>query len=138
MRAVTITVIGKQAQPDGSDEDTIELVTEGRYEKGPDGIAISYVESELTGFAGCTTTFTVKPDCITMNRFGSECGDMVFEVGKRHQYFYATEAGNLLLGVNTLSVHKQLNEQGGELAISYLLDFDDRVFSRNSFTISIK
>lgn len=138
VKDVVITVVGKQAQPDGSDEDIIELVTEGKYEYDNSRIIISYQESELTGFAGCTTMFTVSPDRIVLNRIGSESGDMVFEAGKRHQYFYATDAGDLMLGVNTIRCSNQLHEGGGNLEISYLLDFDDKVFSRNSFSIGIR
>lgn len=138
MKDVVITVIGRQAQPDGSDEDTIELVTEGQYEYDGEHTVIRYAESELTGFAGCTTTFSIFPDRIVLNRLGSGSGDMVFEAGRRHQYYYVTEAGDLMLGVNTLRCRNELTEQGGKLEISYLLDFDDKVFSRNSFEIGIR
>jgi len=138
MKEAIITVTGKQAQPDGAGEDTIELVTEGSYEYCEGDIRISYPESEMTGFAGCTTLFSIKPGLIVMKRIGSECGDMIFEPGKHHRYLYSTEVGDLMLGVNTISCRSSLTEQGGKIEISYLLDFDDKAFSRNAFIITVK
>lgn len=130
MKDVMITVKGIQAQPDGTDEDCIELLTEGKYFYDGENGAITYLESELTGFEGCITTFTISPEYVVMNRVGSGSGDMVFDTGKRHQYYYETPAGNVTLGIDTLSIKNELGEDGGDLEIHYLLDLDTKVFSQ--------
>lgn len=138
MKDVVISVTSKQAQPDGSDEDSIELVTEGKYHYDGEKTVISYMESEITGFGGCTTTFSVYPDRIVMNREGNGSSDMIFDNGKRHQYYYETPVGSLLLGVVTLSSKTNLDSSGGNVEVHYMLDLDNKVFSRNSFVINIK
>ncbi len=138
MKDVMITVHGYQAQPDGSDEDCIELVTEGKYRFSPDKTVISYEESELTGFAGCTTEFSVYPDYVTMMRKGSGSGEMIFDDEKRHQYHYETPQGILDLGVFTLRSKRELDENGGKLEVHYILDLDNKAFSRNAFIIDVK
>ena len=139
MKDVMITVKGIQAQPDGTDEDCIELLTEGKYFYDGENGAITYLESELTGFEGCITTFTISPEYVVMNRVGSGSGDMVFDTGKRQPVLLMrTPAGNVTLGIDTLSIKNELGEDGGDLEIHYLLDLDTKVFSRNSFVINIK
>ena len=138
MKDVMITVRSKQSNPDGSDEDSIELVTEGKYSYDSEKSVISYEESEITGFGGCTTTFSVYPNRIVMNREGSGSGDMIFDSEKRHQYYYETPAGNMMLGVVTLSSKSALHNSGGNIEVHYLLDLDNRVFSRNSFVIDVR
>lgn len=138
MKDVMITVRSRQSQPDGSDEDSIELVTEGKYYHDDEKTVISYEESEITGFGGCTTTFSVYPDRIIMNRDGNGSSDMIFDSERRHQYYYETPVGSMMLGVVTLSSKSQLHNSGGSLEVHYLLDLDNKVFSRNSFVIDVR
>ena len=63
---------------------------------------------------------------------------MIFENGKRHQYYYETPVGSLLLGVVTLSSKAELDSSGGNVEVHYMLDLDNKVFSRNSFVINVK
>ena len=138
MKDVMITVRSRQSQPDGSDEDSLELVTEGKYYHDDEKTVISYEESEITGFDGCTTTFSVYPDRIIMNREGNGSGDMIFDRERRHQYYYETPVGSMMLGVVTLSSKIQLHNSGGSIEVHYLLDLDNIVFSRNSFVIDVR
>ncbi len=138
MKDVMIKVLGIQAQPDGTDEDRIELVTEGKYEFTDEKIVISYDESELTGFIGCETTFTIYPDYIILNRQGELNTDMIFDDTKRHECHYDTPVGSMFLGIVTLSTKRELTENGGHMEVHYLLDVDNRVFSRNSFIIDVE
>lgn len=138
MKDVMITVHGYQSQPDGSDQDCIELVTEGKYQFSPEKTIISYAESELTGFDGCTTEFSVYPDYVTMMRIGSGSGEMIFNDEKRNQYHYSIPGGSVDLGVFTLRSSRQLDENGGKLEVHYILDLDNRAFSKNSFVIEVR
>lgn len=135
---VMIKVSAKQSQPDSSDEDVIELLTEGTYEYDGTHAVITYQESELTGFNGCMTVLTVSPENVIMSREGSDCGDMIFEVGRRHSYCYSTPIGNMILGVQTIGAHICLEGNGGTLELTYLLDLDNRVFSRNTFSMDVR
>ena len=87
---VIISIKGKQSYEDAEDE-TIELVTEGRLEEdGSDGFTLSYQESELTGLEGTLTTFQIEKDRITLMRVGEVNSQMVFEEGRRHLSMYNT------------------------------------------------
>ena len=65
-KPVIISIRGVQSLEPG-EEDVMELVTQGvlRQEEG-EGFSLSYLESELTGLEGTTTTFRIAPDRITL------------------------------------------------------------------------
>lgn len=138
MKDVMIKVLGIQSQPDGTDEDRIELVTEGQYDFSNDKIIITYDESEITGFVGCVTTFTIYPDYIILNRQGELNTDMIFDIERRHVCHYDTPVGSMCLGIVTLDSKRELNEIGGHMEVHYLLDVDNIAFSRNSFIIDVE
>ena len=138
MKDVMIKVLGMQSQPDGTDEDRIELVTEGQYEFTNEKITITYDESELTGFEGCVTTFTIYPDYIILNRQGELNTDMIFDNERRHVCHYETPVVTMCLGIVTLGSKQELNENGGHMEVHYLLDIDNIAFSRNSFIIDVE
>ena len=138
MKDVMIKVLGIQSQPDGSDEDRIELVTEGQYEFTDGKITITYDESEITGFIGCITTFTIYPDYIILNRQGELNTDMIFDDERRHVCHYETPVGSMCLGIVTLGSTRDLSEEGGHMEVHYLLDVDNIAFSRNSFIIDVE
>jgi uncharacterized beta-barrel protein YwiB (DUF1934 family) len=121
-----------------SDEESFELVTDGEYSLN-DGIAeFSYLESELTGYAGMRTTFHVEPDHVVLTRAGGLNGEMIFSEGRKHHFVYETAYGSLTMGVDTQSITQALNEDGGNLEIHYAIDVDNIVMSRNSFKIFVK
>jgi uncharacterized beta-barrel protein YwiB (DUF1934 family) len=137
MKDVIISIIGTQADPAG-DNDTIELVTDGKYlfENGQG--SLTYMESELTGLAGTKTTFMTDKYGIVMLREGSLNSRMVFEEGKKHHFLYDTPFGAATMGVNTSKAKSLLGEHGGDMEIDYVIDFDHSIVGRNSFKINIR
>jgi uncharacterized beta-barrel protein YwiB (DUF1934 family) len=75
---VLIKVRGEQYFDD-IDPDSTELTTDGVMELTEDGMILSYKETELTGMAGTTTTFTVAGPRVVLTRSGSVNSQMVFE-----------------------------------------------------------
>ena len=124
-KPVIISIRGVQALEPG-DEDIMELVTQGvlRQEDG-EGFSLTYLESELTGLEGTTTTFQVAPDRITLRREGTL------------NSLYETPYGGLMLGVNTRRAKASLGEQGGSLSIRYALEVDSQPIGENSFEIQV-
>ena len=121
-----------------SDEESFELVTDGEYSL-ENGIAeFSYMESELTGYAGMRTSFVVEPDRVVLTRAGGLNGEMIFSEGRKHHFVYETTYGSLTMGIDTQSITQELNEDGGNLEIHYAIDVDNIVMSRNSFKINVK
>src|SRR5690554_5504531 len=122
MKRVLISIEGTQQNPDGEDS-RIEFVTDGffHFENGEGGF--SYMESELTGMEGTKTSFTVSPLGVIMTREGSLNSRMIFEQGKKHNFLYETPFGATTMGVNTRSVMVDLDENGGDMEIDYVVDF---------------
>ena len=87
MKDVLISITGSQHSPGEApvlnEDNTIQLVTDGRYQFGEGSCWLSYKESPLTGMEGTTTTFFLKGDLVTMVRKGSVNGEMKFKKGER-------------------------------------------------------
>ncbi len=137
MKNVLISIKGFQYD-EQMDEESFELVTDGEYSL-EDGVAeFSYMESELTGFAGTKTSFVIEPDRVVLNRAGGLNGEMIFSEGKKHHFMYETAYGAMTMGVDTQSITKDMDENGGDLEIHYVIDIDNVILSRNTFKINVR
>lgn len=137
MKNVLISIKGFQSTQ-YSDEESFELVTDGEYSLDNGVIQFSYMESELTGYAGMKTSFVVEPDRVTLTKAGGVNGEMIFSEGRKHHFVYETPYGSLTMGIDTQSITHEMDENGGNLEIHYVIDVDSVVMSRNSFKINIK
>ncbi len=137
MKNVLISIKGFQYD-EQMDEESFELVTDGEYSL-EDGVAeFSYMESELTGFAGTKTSFVIEPNRVVLNRAGGLNGEMIFSEGKKHHFMYETAYGAMTMGVDTQSITKDMDENGGDLEIHYVIDIDNVILSRNTFKINVR
>ncbi len=117
-----IRLVSNQSTPGGEDEH-IELISEGIFEKTPDGYVMSYRETEATGFAGSKTTLTIHgSDIIVMQRTGSANSNLILERGQRHLCHYGTPYGNIVVGVTATDIRSELSETGGSLDFRYTID----------------
>ncbi|MCF0120508.1 MAG: DUF1934 domain-containing protein [Oscillospiraceae bacterium] len=138
MKDVLLSIIGKQ-ETGHDDDEGYELITDGEYSFTPECITISYIESELTGFQkNVRTTFTATGDTVTLSRTGGFSGDMVFCEGQKHYFVYDTPYGSFTMGVETHTLTAELDENGGELYIDYVIDVENIVVSKNIFRIVVK
>ena len=135
---VIISIQGKQSF-EGVEEETIDLITEGRLDAEADGhFTLSYQESELTGLEGTLTTFQIERGRVTLLRMGSVNSEMVFEEGRRHLSMYETPYGAMSLGVNTRKMKTQLDAAGGSIEIDYAIEINHEVAGRNLFNIHVR
>lgn len=135
---VIISIKGKQCYENMEDE-TIELVTEGRLDRdGSDGFTLSYQESELTGLEGTLTTFQIEQERITLLRIGEVNSQMVFEEGRRHLSMYDTPYGALSVGIHTHRLRTALDEAGGEIEVTYAIEIDHAMAGKNQFQINVR
>ena len=134
---VIISIVGTQTFAD-NDKDVIELVTDGKYSYGESETFFSYMESEVTGLAGTQTSFSVKPDAVTMSRVGTLNTTMVFEPGKKHHFLYDTPYGAATMGLRTSFVNHSLGENGGDMEIEYVLDLEHTIIGKNNFKINVR
>lgn len=136
---VIISIRGMQSF-EGSPDDCIELVTEGRLaDHGEEGLILSYQESELTGMEGTQTILHMDPDgTVTLLRTGQYNSQMIFQQGERHLSLYQTPYGDLAVGILTDRIRNSLNMQGGKLEVAYAIEVDNAPVGHNLFQIEVR
>lgn len=142
MKDVLISITGSQHAPGDppvmNEDNTIQLVTDGRYQFGEGSCWLSYRESPLTGMEGTTTTFMVKGDGVTMVRKGAVNGELRFQKGERHCFLYNTPFGGMTMGIRTHRLKTNLGEHGGSMDIIYTVDMNEVPLGKNVFQIDVK
>lgn len=137
VKPVMIEILGAQSYE--QDDDSIEFVTQGEMHIQGNVYRITYLESEVTGMQGCTTTLTVEDDTrVSMERTGALNSSLIFERGKKHLSLYQTEVEEFMIGVCTDTLDIQLNESGGSVHITYSIEINNALASQNQITITIK
>jgi len=119
VRRVILNITGTQYE--GDSDERIELITEGRLIKKPEGLFIEYDESELTGIEGCTTTLVFADDSVTIERNGTLNMQMVFSPGRVFDSSMQTPFGSVSLHLFASKVESQFNEKEGSLRLEYEL-----------------
>lgn len=120
---VLLSISGKQSYRDQEPE-VIELVTEGTMELVDGGWDISYLESELTGLQGVTTTFRVEPEKVILTRTGPLRSTMEFRVGQSHDSLYELEFGALMITVTTRYLSFDILPEGGCIDVTYDIEIE--------------
>jgi len=137
MKKAMISIKGLPAMM-GDEEGSFELMTDGEYSRTDEVSTFSYFESELTGLNGLMTTFNVEPDRVILRRGGEFSGDMIFSEKQKHHFLYDTPFGSIMMGIDTHSIKKNLQDDGGSLEIRYDIEVDNVSVSQNLFKIDIK
>lgn len=132
-----ITVTGVQNLQDSGD-DSIELVTDGIYTKIPEGYAVKYAESELTGLSGTTTTVEIRPEGVTVERKGTLNMRMEFKEGQKTSFLYDTQFGAATLCFETRKIVADFDENGGRLSIDYVVNMEHAVVGKNRLIMSVR
>ncbi len=121
---VMLSIVGRQAYDD-QEPDVIELVTEGSLEFRDGGWDVSYVESDLTGLSGVTTTFRVEPDKITLSRTGRLRSTTVFQRGVAYDTLYQMEFGALMMRITAQQVIFDISPAGGFIDLVYDIEIEN-------------
>lgn len=135
-QSVWISITGVQRI--GEESDTLELNTTGRMCRTPDGFRLTYEESEATGMAGVTTTLTVNPQAVTMQREGALNSLMVLEKEKRTQCQYDTGYGCLSMSVYTGDIRMNLDDSGGDFAFHYTVSMNQQYTSSHDLHVTVR
>ena len=137
-KTVMLSIRGTQFY-EGQDPEVIELVTEGTMEAVEDGWNLCYEESELTGLKGVLTTFHVQPGMITLTRNGPMSSQMVFQEGVFHESLYQAEFGiTLMITVCASKVQTCLDENGGQIDLTYAIDIEQSACGVIEYHLDIK
>lgn len=128
--------------PSGCESDVIELITDGTMraveQDGRIGWAISYTDSEATGYAGSVTTVSCFGDSMaTMERSGSTEAQLIIEKERKHHCHYGTEYGDMLMGIYTQRIINHMTEDGGDIYFKYTIDINSVLISENEIYMQV-
>ena len=138
MQDVVIEIISTQEV--NGDEDSIELTTVGKMNVINGKTYLKYDDSAATGVEGVSCLIKIDPDenSVVMQRSGVLNSRMYVKKGQRHICHYETGQGTLVLGVFGESVKDEMTSDGGSLFMSYTLDVNYGMVSRNKVQINVK
>lgn len=136
-KEVIIQIIGKQTNEAG-ETDNQEFITKGVIYRRENAYYIIYSESEVTGMEGTTTSLKAQSDIVTLNRMGSNEQKMVFQMGVKHKSNYVTPHGLIQIAVNPSLVEVSLTDTGGHINLEYELEVENRKFSQNILTLTVR
>ena len=138
MKEVLIDIKGTQ-RTDG-DEDVVELTTVGKMNTVNGKTYLQYdvcTESEADG-VNCLIKIDHKDNSVVMQRSGAYNSRMYIKKGQRHTCHYETVGGVLTMGIFGESIKDEMTADGGRLYMSYTIDVNYGMLSRNSVEIKVK
>lgn len=134
---VLITIKGVQTV-DG-ESDVVELTTTGSFYRKNETYYLSYTEAEPSTFEGQHTTLKMeKSRRVSMIRYGGEDSSLVVEKGVRHQSYYDTGFGTMLIGVSGQHIENNVTDDGGSIHFQYTLDVNTALASVNDVYVTIR
>ncbi|MGF7058929.1 DUF1934 domain-containing protein [Brassicibacter mesophilus] len=137
MKEVMLRIKGRQTNVDG-EENTIELITEGKFYKKNGTYYLVYDESEVSGMEGSKTTLKIQDNIISMKRFGSNTSNLIFEKGRKHKTEYETVYGDMTMEVMTSKMDVDISDIGkGSINVAYRLNISESIESSNHLSIDI-
>lgn len=136
MKDVLINIKGTQSND--TDSDIIEFTTLGKLAERDGKYMLTYEENKTIEGSTVKTTLKADENRITMNRSGAIESKMIIESGKRNKCFYSIPQGEIVIGIFGEYIKNDLKQDGGELKMSYTVDIDNGLISRNTIEISVK
>ncbi len=136
MKQVIIDIKGTQGI-DG-DSDVIELSTLGTLSEKDGKFLITYEENKTIKDQTVKTLVKTEDGKVTMIRTGGIDSRLIIEKGRRNTCFYSVPQGELVLGVFGEEIENNLSENGGRLSMSYTIDIENSLLSKNTVEISVR
>lgn len=134
---VLITIRGTQTSPQGEPE-TIELTTEGTFERKGEQLLICYHESPLTGLAGTVTTFRICPGRTVLERTGTVQSVIEFVEGQSTESLYRIEGGALLIRVYARKMQLHFEDDTGWFDLSYGIEIENTPSGAIDYHITVQ
>lgn len=129
-----ISVLSRQI----GDEDEIEVLTPGLFYTKDNSYYAEYDETSISGMEGTTTTLKINPDKFSLIRSGSTNAEMDFDKKAKSISMYNTPYGTLELKIETKKLDVNMNENGGDILIKYLLSIVGQEPMDTTLKINIK
>ena len=114
------------------------LTTVGKFWGNSMDYHIVYAEQDEE-LSGSETEIHVENESkVTLTRRGRYNSCLVIEPNQRHNCFYSTPAGEIMMGIFAKKVQSEVDELGGELFFNYTIDFNSGFASENELKITIR
>lgn len=137
MREVTVNIKGTQRN--GWESDCVEYFTVGKYGYRNGKSCIIYDESASLGVDGVKTTLQIDGNNkVILQRTGGMDSRLVIEKGQRNLCRYDMAIGSTMIGIFGESIVNELEPDGGHFYMTYTLDINSSLVSKNELDISIK
>lgn len=136
MKDVWINIKGTQFVDDESD--VIELTTLGKMGEKNGRIFLTYTEEREHMPAVITTLKISGENSVVMQKSGGDTSRLMIEKGQRNLSLYETGYGALTIGVFGEKIENRMNENGGQINMSYTIDANSSLLSRNELEITVK
>ena len=133
-----IKVTGKQNY--GNDDDKIGLTTIGTLEETDNEYILSYNEELEPNSAPIKTRLSVRKDekRVELMRSGGFGSLLIIERSRRNLCTYATEFGDLLMGIYGKNIENEIEEKKGKISFDYDVDINGALTSQNEVTVEFK
>ena len=137
-RKALIKVVGEQNFDD--DNDVIELTTIGTLEETEESYILRYNEELEPQSAPIKTQLSVQKnrERVELMRSGKHGSLLIIERAKRNLCNYATEYGDLLMGIYGRSIEHSVEEKEGRIAFGYDIDINGAITSQNEVTVTFR
>ena len=133
-----IKVVGKQRF--GKDSDKIELTTVGTFEETDSDYVLKYNEEQEPPFASVKTTLKIAKDekTVSLMREGNSGSLLIIERSKRNLCNYATEFGEILMGIYGKNIELDCGENSGSFNFDYDIDINGAISSQNEVEVTYR
>lgn len=131
-------VISVVSNANVEDDDMIEVISPGTFEKVEEGYKAIYEETEISGMEGTTTILTIKEDQVILEREGTTSTKMIFNEDEDSIALYNTPYGMLEITISTSNLDVQMGEDGGKLYIEYEMSVYGQPSFNTKLSLNIK
>lgn len=130
-------VITIRSNSSEDNDDLIEIVSVGEFEKIDDGFVVKYDETEISGMEGTETTMIIKEDSFDLIREGTTETKMEFKKNKENVVLYKTPYGIMNIKTYTKRLCIDVNELGGKVDLTYTLILEEQQVVKTNLLVNI-
>lgn len=105
-----------------------------------DNIIIIQYDDALSGEqpVQLKTSIRIEGETVTLTRSGAYESRMIIKKGARNVCPYNTPYGTLMFGFTGKQIDQNFNQDGGRLHLIYEIDSEQKPFSENAITVTVK
>lgn len=133
-----IKIIGTQHY--GDDSDKIELTTVGELEETDSAYILHYNEEHEPPLMPTSVKLSIDKNekKIEMLRTGKSGSLLIIERSKRNLCNYATEFGDILMGIYGKNIENDFDGEKGVFTFGYDIDVNGAITSQNEVKVELK